>query len=40
MDIDAILAGDVEGSPFVMLMDVRLQDVVDVIEPGCRAGLI
>jgi hypothetical protein len=39
VDIDAIPAGDVEGSPFVMLTDVRLQDVVDVIEPGCRAGL-
>jgi hypothetical protein len=38
VDIDAIPAGDVEGLPFVMLTDVRLEDVVDVIEPGCWAS--
>jgi hypothetical protein len=35
VDIDAIPAGDVEGLPFVMLMDGRLQGVAGVIEPGC-----
>ena len=38
MDIDALLAGDVEGSPFMMLMDGHLEGVTGVIESGWQAG--
>ena len=38
VDIDAIPAGDVQGSPFVMLADVRHQGVASVVEPCCQVG--